>query len=458
MASQEQKLKKTLTRSDLFSIGIGQIIGAGILSLCGVGIGMTGTGVVFAFMLAAVISSVSLLPDAQLAAACPTTGGSYRYPSRLIGPKVGFIQVMMYIIVQITISMYAITFATYFEELIPGVSVKAVALIIVAIVYVTNMFGTKSAAIVQKIMVAALIIGLGSLVCFGLFEVNYEYVFDPANLFPNGPRSFFTAAALLTFSTGGALALAELGGEVKDPAKDLPIAMIGSTLFVGVVYALIALVASGVLPWEQVANQSLTAVANEVLPTPLFYVFMLGGALGATATTLNATFVWISKPIMIACEDGWFPKKLATVNKYGVPGYIITLFFIVAVVPILLDLSLETISVMGTGMGAIFEALVPLSCLFLVKKYPQAYENSKFKLPKKYIPVFAVVTFCIMLVQATLLISDLTPIGIAFSIGYIIIVIIAAFIIEKVKHIEIPADLADNIEAMNAVQEQPQEA
>lgn len=448
MENQEKKLKKTLTRTDLFSIGIGQIIGAGIMSLCGVGIGMTGTGVVFAFILAAIISSVSLLPDAQLAAACPTTGGSYRYPSRLIGPKVGFVQVMMYIIVQITVSMYAITFATYFQDLIPGVNIKVVALIIVTIVYVTNMFGTKSAAIVQKIMVAALIIGLGSLIVFGIVRVNYSYVFEVSNLFPNGPRSFFTAAALLTFSTGGALSLAELGGEVKDPAKDLPIAMIGSTLLVGVVYALIALVASGILPWESVANESLTAVANEVLPRPLFYVFMLGGALGATATTLNATFAWIAKPIMIASEDGWFPKKLATVNKYGTPAYIVTLFYIVAVVPILLNLSLETISVMGTGMGAIFEALVPLSSLFLLKKYPEAYEKSKFKLPKKFIPAFAVVTFCIMIVQATLLISDLTPIGIAFSIAYIIIVIIAAFIIEKVKHIEIPDDLADNIESM----------
>lgn len=448
MDNQEKKLKKTLTRTDLFSIGIGQIIGAGIMSLCGVGIGMTGTGVVFAFVLAAVISSVSLLPDAQLAAACPTTGGSYRYPSRLIGPKVGFIQVMMYIIVQITVSMYAITFATYFQDLVPSVNIKVVALIIVTIVYVTNMFGTKSAAIVQKVMVAALIIGLGSLIVFGVVRVNYSYVFDPSNLFPNGPRSFFTAAALLTFSTGGALSLAELGGEVKDPAKDLPVAMIGSTLLVGVVYAVIALVASGILPWESVANESLTAVANEVLPRPLFYVFMLGGALGATATTLNATFAWIAKPIMIASEDGWFPKKLATVNKYGTPAYIVTLFYIVAVVPILLNLSLETISVMGTGMGAIFEALVPLSSLFLVKKYPEAYEKSRFKLPKKYIPVFAVVTFCIMIVQATLLISDLTPIGVAFSIGYIIIVIITAFVIEKVKHIEIPDDLADNIESM----------
>lgn len=449
MGKQEKNLKKTLSRMDLFSIGIGQIVGAGIMSLCGVGIGMTGTGVVFAFILAAVISSTSLLPATQVAAACPTTGGTYRYPSRLISPKVGFLQVMIFIIVQMTISMYALTFATYFQDLVPGVNLKLVAIAIVTIVFVTNLFGTKSAAIVQKIMVAALIIGLGSLILFGITEVNFEYVLDPQNMFPHGVRSFFTAAALMTFSTGGALSLTELGGEIKDPAKDLPFAMIGSTLFVGVIYALIATVASGVLPWEQVADKSLTEVANKVLPKTLFYIFMLGGALGATATTLNATFTWIAKPIMIACDDGWFPEKFATVNKkYGTPVYILFMFYLVAIIPVILNMSLSTIAVMGTGLGCIFEALVPLSAMFLVKKYPEAYEKSRFKLPKKYIPVFSIVSFVIMITQAVLLISDLTPLGVALSVAYLVVCYIAAIIIEKKKGIVIPHDLADNIEAM----------
>lgn len=85
MERQEKSLKKILGRGDLFSMAVGQIIGAGVMSLCGVAIGMTGTGVVLAFVLAAVISCTSLLPAAQVAAACPTTGGTYRYPSNLLG-------------------------------------------------------------------------------------------------------------------------------------------------------------------------------------------------------------------------------------------------------------------------------------------------------------------------------------------------------------------------------------
>lgn len=442
MERQESGLKKTLGRGDLFSMAVGQIIGAGIMSLCGVAIGMTGTGVVLAFVVAAVISCTSLLPAAQVAAACPVTGGTYRYPSRLLNPKVGFFEVMVYILCQITISMYAITFATYFQDLVPGVNLKLVALTILTIVFITNIFGTKSAAAVQKILVAALIAGLLSFILFGIIEVDYSYVFRPENMFLNGPRSFLTAAALLTFSTSGALTISELGGEAKNAAKDLPVAMIGSTLFVGVLYALIALVASGVLPWEQVANQPLSIVANEILPRPFFYVFLIGAALGATATTMNATFSWVTKPVMIACDDGWFPRKLAEVNKrFGTPHYLILIFYLVGVIPIVLDISLETIATIGSGLGCVYQALAPLSALFLIKKYPEAYERSKFKLPKKTIPVFAVFAFGLLIIQSILLISDLTAGAAAASVLYLAGSIILAFILEKKRNIKIPDDL-----------------
>ena len=442
MERQENSLKRTLGRADLFSMAVGQIIGAGIMSLCGVAIGMTGTGVVIAFILAAVISCTSLLPAAQVAAACPTTGGTYRYPCRLIDPKAGFFEVMVYILCQISVSMYAITFATYFQDLVPGIDMKLVALAILTIVFVTNIFGTKSAAVVQKILVLALIAGLGSFILFGLVEVDYQYVFHPENLFPNGFRSFLTAAALLTFSTSGAITIAELGGEAKNPAKDLPIAMIGSTLFVGVLYALIALVASGILPWEQVANQPLSLVANEILPKPVFYVFLIGGALGATATTLNATFSWVTKPVMIACEDGWFPRKLADVNKrFGTPHFLILAFYLVGIVPIVLNISLETIATIGSGLGCVYQAMAPLSALFLLKKYPAAYKRSRFQLPEKSIPVLAIFAFGLLMTQSFLLISDLSVAAAGFSVCYLIGSIVLAFLLEARRNIQIPADL-----------------
>lgn len=442
MERHEKSLKRTLGRGDLFSMAVGQIIGAGIMSLCGVAIGMTGTGVVFAFVVAAFISSASLLPAAQVAAACPTTGGTYRYPSRLIGPKTGFFELMVYIICQITVSMYATTFATYFQALVPGVNLKLVAFTVLTVVFVCNLLGTKNAAVVQNILVVALIAGLASFILFGIVKVDYGYVFDPVNLFPNGIRSFLTASALLTFSTSGAITIAELGGEAKDPAKDLPLAMIGSTLFVGVIYALIALVASGVLPWEQVANQPLSLVADAILPRPVFYVFLIGGALGATATTMNAIFTWVTKPIMIACDDGWFPRKLADVNKkFGTPHYLMLLVYLVGIVPILLDIPLDTIATVGSGLGCVYQAMMPLSAMFLLKKYPQAYENSRFKLPAKSLKPLAIFAFGLLIVQTVLLIADLTPVAAVLSVLYLIFSWGLAVVLEKKRDIQTPADL-----------------
>lgn len=423
-------------------MAVGQIIGAGIMSLCGVAIGMTGTGVVLAFILAAIISSASLLPAAQVASACPTTGGTYRYPSRLIGPKAGFFELMVYIICQITVSMYATTFATYLQAIVPGINLKIVAVLVLTIVFICNLLGTKNAAVVQNVLVFALIAGLACFILFGLVEVDYGYVFSAANLFPKGSRSFLTASALLTFSTSGAITIAELGGEAKNPAKDLPIAMIGSTLFVGVIYALIALVASGVLPWEQVANQPLSLVANEILPRPAFYVFLIGGALGATATTMNAIFTWVTKPIMIACDDGWFPHRLADVNKrFGTPHYLMLLVYLVGILPIILDIPLDTIATIGSGLGCVYQAMIPLSAIFLIKKYPKAYENSKFKLPAKWLTPMALFSFLILIMQTVLLITDLTPIAAILSVLYLIFSVLLAFVLEKKRTIQIPSDL-----------------
>ena len=338
--------------------------------------------------------------------------------------------------------MYATTFATYFQALVPSVNLKLVALAVLTIVFVCNLLGTKNAAFVQNILVVALIAGLASFILFGIVKVDYGYVFDLSNLFPNGARSFLTAAALLTFSTSGAITIAELGGEAKNPAKDLPVAMIGSTLFVGVIYALIALVASGVLPWEQVANQPLSLVAEAILPRPIFYVFLIGGALGATATTMNAIFTWVTKPIMIACDDGWFPRKLADVNKkFGTPHYLMLLVYLVGIVPILLDIPLDTIATIGSGLGCVYQAMMPLSAMFLLKKYPRAYENSKFKLPVKSLKPLAVFAFGLLIIQTILLISDLTPVAAVLSLLYLFFSWGLAVFLEKKRDIQTPADL-----------------
>lgn len=88
---QESKLIRNLGFWDLMAIAVGQIIGAGIMSSTGVAIGMTGTGVVLAFLISPFLTIISIFPVAILSSAVPTTGGPYRYCSRLVSKSFGMI-------------------------------------------------------------------------------------------------------------------------------------------------------------------------------------------------------------------------------------------------------------------------------------------------------------------------------------------------------------------------------
>ena len=201
--------------------------------------------------------------------------------------------------------------------------------------------GIKSASTVGNLMVITLILALSFFIIFGLPHVNFS-VFNTSSMFPDGFTGFFTAVGLVSFATGGAQVVAELGGEMKNPKRDIPLVIIVATIFVGLLYAFIASIAVGVLPIPEVAGRPLTSVAKEVLPSPVFIFFMVGGAMFALATTLNATFTWVTKSLLIAIEDGYLPKALGTVNKrFGTPHWLLLIFYIIGILPIVSGMSLD---------------------------------------------------------------------------------------------------------------------
>ena len=186
------------------------------------------------------------------------------------------------------------------------------------------------------------------------------------------------------------------------------------------------------MPWQEVANKSLTDVASAILPKALLYLFIIGGALGATATTLNGTMGYVTKPLIIACQDGWLPRRLGEVNKKtGTPIYFLTLFYIVGLVPIIFNFSLATAANLCTGIGMFTFALPPLSLCWLIKKSPELYQKSVFKLPRKIIVFLGILGFVISLVQGALLITGFdTPI-IAAIFAYIAVAFIIGLVLEK---------------------------
>lgn len=375
-------LKKVLGFWDCMGIGIGQIIGSGIMSLTGICIALTGAGTPLAFLLAAVLVICPNMVLAVLGSAVPATGGMYTYVRDYIGKKTAFYYLALLVAGQLVLAMFAITFATYFCSLVPGVNETIVGVAILTLCYVMNLFGVDMAAKLQNILVAVLVAAMAIFVIFGMPKVDWSTFTAPGAIMPNGLLGFLTGASLLTFATGGAEFLSELGGEMKNPGRDLPRAMIGSTLIVAVIYAFIGIVAVGVLPVEQVAGESLVQVAQAVLPTPLYVFFIVGGGMFAVASTLNATFTWTTKGLLIAAEEGWLPKKAAAISKRGTPWVLLTIFYIVGLIPI------------ATGY-------------IIHKKNPTAMANSTFKVSQKALMILTTVALIGYAMAAVLNFGDI---------------------------------------------------
>ncbi|MBT6467814.1 MAG: amino acid permease, partial [Kordiimonadaceae bacterium] len=189
------KLKKTLSFWDVFSIALGQVIGSGIMVLIGIGIEFTAYAVPFAFVLSATLSLIKQMPVVFMGSAMPATGGLYVYCKRVLGDKIGFFFLALLLITHILIALFALGFANYVAALIPALeeNIKFVALGILVVFYFVNLVGIRQAAALQKVMIVFLLVGLSTLIFFGIFEVDYSNFTSKEKLFPSGWYGFALA-------------------------------------------------------------------------------------------------------------------------------------------------------------------------------------------------------------------------------------------------------------------------
>ncbi|WBW49555.1 APC family permease [Peptoniphilus equinus] len=392
-------MKRTkITLLDLVGIGIGQIIGSGVMILTGLAVGKTGHGVPLAFIVAGIIVAITNLCLATLGSAIPANGGMYTYVRDLIGKKTGFFYVALLAAGQLVLANYAIGFAEYLKELVPAINVTLVAAVMMTLVFIINLTGIKSAVRFQNLLVVILILSIALFIVLGLPKVgDFSPYFDMATIMPNGFSEFVAAIFLVRFSLVGAEYINEFGSDAENPGKNIPLAMIISTVVVSVVYLGVGFVATGVLPIEEVAFQTLGNVAHTIFSKPIYFFFMIGGAMFAVASSLNAVFAWAPKGLAVAVDDGWLPQFLAQENKtFGTPHYLLTIFYVIGMIPILTGGTLEIIAVLGNNIGLIFAALPIIAVMFLPSKNPEAYANAYFKLPRwamSVLPIFCLIIF-----------------------------------------------------------------
>lgn len=430
-------LNRVLGRWDLMAMAVGQIIGAGIMSMTGIAIGMTGKSVFWAFLIAAVFVLIQEIPIIILGGTVRMRGGNYTQIAFLTSPKWAGMYIITYIVSNISIAMYALSFADYFLSLVPGVPHKLVAGGIMTLFFITNYFGIQQAAKLQNIMVVVLATALAVFTAFGIPKVQPGFFSEPYYM-TSGIIGLLSTAAFLTFATGGASIILNYGAEAKDPVKDIPFVIIVATLGVALLYGLMSIVAAGVLPVPKVANKPLTVVAAEILPKPLYVFFIVCGALFALTTTLNSQIGGMTKPVLQACVDGWFPKNLGRLHpKYKTPVYLLLLFYIVGMLPILTGWDIGFVGNMVLFINRGFLIVLSVSIVRLPKVIPEIWEKSKFHVSSSMLWFFALISVGINIVQTFLLARNISKAAVIGNLSIFAFAIAYGFLLEKKVTMEI---------------------
>lgn len=375
----QDNLKRTISTPAAVGVAFNQIVGGGVVSLTGVAIALTGGGVSIAFILAIISILIVSMPYAAIGSAMPATGGVYTYSTRLIHPIAGYAALIVNFLAQASLGLYGIAAGQYMNSLNSWFDPTITAVVLIVAFYLANLMGAVIGARIGLVMSALMLLGFGIFIVMGLGGVDWV-AYPP--VLPNGFSNLIQAAALLTFATGGATVVVELGGEMKNPGRAVPISLIGGTILAGIMYVFIAIVAAGVLPIEQVANQPLSIVAAEFLPPAAWAFFILGGAMMAVISTMNSQLLTGSKSLLAAIDDGWFPKRVGQVNKkFGTPHYLLTILLLVGLAPVVAGVPLDVLASAVSGIAQLIFVFVLIASLRLRTARPDLHQTAVFKLP-----------------------------------------------------------------------------
>ena len=248
-----KKLERSLSLPYVIAISIGGMLGSGIFVLPGFASGLTGSSVWLAYLLGAVCVLPAALSKSELATAMPSSGGTYVYIERAFGPLFGTISgIGLWLSLLLKSSFALIGLGAYLSVLvsITDANIPFVAIAFLAFIVALNIFGVKKVGKVQLVIVSICFLCLSALFILGFPKVENSNL-DP--FLSDGNLGLITAVAFVYISYSGVIKIAAIAGEIKNPDKNLPLAMILSLLGVGTIYVFTSFVLSGNIKPEDLA-------------------------------------------------------------------------------------------------------------------------------------------------------------------------------------------------------------
>jgi APA family basic amino acid/polyamine antiporter len=331
---KETQLRKAVGALDLTALGLGAIIGTGIFVIIGEAITTSGPSIVLAFVLAGVTCMFSALAFAELASAIPVAGSAYTYSYATLGELaawiIGWDLILEY---GVSIAAVAVGWGAYFNELLDslfglslpdsianppgeeGGKVNVPAAFLVLAVTGVLMVGVRETARTNTIMVFVKLVILLLFLVLGVTAFTADN-FSPFFVEGEGVGGMVTAASLIFFAYIGFDAVSTSSEEVKEPARDLPRAIIGSLAIATTLYILVAAVATGALPFDQLKGQDapLAQALSEGAGLEWGAEVISFGALVAITSVVLTLLFGQSRILFAMSRDGLMPRAVSKVN------------------------------------------------------------------------------------------------------------------------------------------------
>ncbi len=390
------KLKKELNFFDIFSIATGAMISSGIFILPGLAFARTGPAVIISYFLAGILALIGIFSIIELSTAMPKAGGDYYFINRSLGPFIGTISGFLSWFALSMKSAFAIFGISEIIFIVTGFPVFISSILVCIFFIVLNSIGVKEASKFQVSLVSGLLILMILYIIFGFSKMNMSHFYPFA---PKGINPIFATAGFIFISFGGLLNVASISEEVKNSKKNIPLGMIVSVITVTIIYTLILIVTTGILPAESFSG-SLTPIADaarNIVGTPGFIIISIA-ALLAFITTANAGIMSASRYPLALSRDNLLPNAISKVNKrFKTPilSISITGLFIVLALQLPLEMLVKAASVVILTAYV----LTNLSVIILRESKLKNYKPS-FKAPLyPWLQIFGIIIFSFFIID-----------------------------------------------------------
>jgi APA family basic amino acid/polyamine antiporter len=435
-AEQDHGLKRALSAVDLVMLGIGAIIGTGIFVLTGrAAAANAGPAVALSFTVAGVASAFAGLCYSEMASMIPIAGSAYTYSYATMGELVAWIigwdLILEYLVASAAVSVgwsgYVVAFLhdTFGVDLprawtsapvvwseakqhfeMTGANLNLPAVFIILAITALLVRGIKESARFNTIIVFVKVIVVLLFIAFAARFVDTAnwHPFVPPNegkFGRFGVSGVFQGATMVFFAYIGFDAVSTAAQETRNPQRDLPIGILGSLAVCTVLYIVVSLILTGVVPYTKLSVPHPIALGVEATGQRWLATAVEIGAIAGLSSVILVMLLGQPRIFFAMAQDGLFPPGAAKIHpRFGTP-YVTTIItgLVCAVAGGILPID---ILAELTSIGTLFAfVLVSIGVMILRLKRPDLPRSFKVPGGPYVVPILGATTSGILMYTAT---------------------------------------------------------